>query len=76
MYVNGWEKKTNISAKLFSSYMYDGLDNVEFPVTVNGFRTKGSTAFYVLGSELIRVGADPDAFEPDFPYCFSNYEVV
>lgn len=72
----GHGKKTYVTTKLISPCCYEGMDNVEFPVEVTGFMVEGSSAVYVDGDDLIRVGADPEAFEPDFPYCFRSYEVV
>lgn len=50
-----------------------GMDNVKFPTIVeaNNYYDYG---FDVLGSELIRVGADPEMTEHDFDYFFTLEE--
>lgn len=53
-----------MKVKLLNDGDYDGMKNTEFPVIVNGFYYDWLD--HVVGvscSELIRVGADKDAFD-------------
>lgn len=59
--------------KLLNDGDYGDMEKVNFPVEVNAIEyMDGSTVegYDVLGSELIRVGADKDEFEPESEYYF------
>lgn len=59
--------------KLLNDGGYDDMENVNFPVEVDAVEYKDGSdvdGYDVLGSELIRVGANEDGFEPDIEYYF------
>ena len=57
--------------RLLNSCGYIGMDNVEFPVEVEG-ELYGRSGFMVLGSEIMRVGGGAIAWDPDWEYCWTS----
>ena len=52
-----------------------GLENVNYPVEVEAEVYKNApTCITILGSELIRIGGNPDDFIPRYPYFFEEKE--
>lgn len=60
--------------KLLNDGGYSGMENVKFPVEVEGQDWLG-LGYDVSGSELIRIGADPEKWKSHCSYCWANDEV-
>lgn len=62
-----------LKVKLLNDGGYGDMENVKFPVIVEGEDFEGE-GFLVSGSELIRVGAsnDNDVWDPNYKYFFYN----
>ena len=60
-----------LKVKLLNDGGYGDMENVKFPVIVEGEDFEGQGCD-VLGSELIRIGAgnDNDVWDPDYRYHF------
>ena len=64
-----------LKIRLLNDGYFGNMENVKFPVIVEGVRLTG-TLYSVLGSELLRVGAskfnqEGDEFwDPDYKYYF------
>lgn len=50
------------------------MRNTKFPVVVEAVGNYESFGFDVKGSELIRIGAEPDHIDPDYYYFFYDKE--
>lgn len=61
--------------KLLNDGYYGDMENVIFPVEVEGEEWCGY-GFDVLGSEIIRVGGNPDCWNPEELYYWRNGEVI
>lgn len=59
-----------MKVKLLNNSVYDGMENVKFPVIVEGVCYEG-LGVDVLGSELISAGASNDCFDEEYTYYFS-----
>lgn len=57
--------------RLLNSCGYSGMDNVGFPVEVEG-ELYGRSGFMVLGTEIMRVGGDAIDWDPDWEYCWPS----
>lgn len=55
---------------LSDSCAYVGLDEVNFPVEVEG-KLLESGSFIIKGEELLSIGGEHESFDPSFPYWFS-----
>lgn len=55
---------------LSDSCAYVGLDEVNFPVEVEG-KLLESGSFIIKGEELLSIGGEHESFGPSFPYWFS-----
>lgn len=52
-----------------------GLENVNYPVEVAAETERDAPGcITVIGSELIRIGGDPDEYDPDYHYFFTEEE--
>ena len=56
------------------TYCY-GLESVVYPVEVTAKALRDAPGcITVAGSELIRIGGDPDEFDPNYHYFFTEEE--